>query len=125
MFGKSNGDGGGDDRQDGPAMQIPEIPALRTFIVTKTDIDGGMTTVTVQAHEVEINQMGNLLRFRQYMMHPEEGPTNKVVRCIMRPAESWLEYEETIPEKSRIHTDVSGLPINGTPVDVGTYGSRH
>jgi hypothetical protein len=115
MFGQNKGGGSGDDRQDGPPMPIPEVPAMRTFKVTKSfgldnldAEDPNSETFEVRAHEAEINAAGNILRFRQYAIHPQEGPTNTVVRCIMRPANAWLEYEEILPEPSLIHTDVSG-----------------
>lgn len=94
-----------DDKQDGPAMLVPEVPNLRTFRVS---FDGLESYTTVLAHEVEINQMGNVLRFREYTIHPTEGPTNRVVRCILKPQDGWLEYEEIIPEPRPSLVDVNG-----------------
>lgn len=97
MFDKNH-----DDRPDGPPMQTPEVPQIRTFLVKRFNAAGQLLAAPeeIRAHEVETNAagMGNVIRFRELMIHPTEGPTNRVVRCIMRPADSWFEYEEVIPE---------------------------
>ena len=93
----------GDDAQTGPAMQVPQVPPLRTFklhrINPELPIDDHIVEeIVINAHEVEINVAGNVLRFREYMLHPTEGPTNRVVRCF----NGWLDYEEVIIERSII-----------------------
>lgn len=90
MFGKNN-----DDRQDGPPQSVPQLPPIRTFAVTLLNSAfEQLEAFTVKAHEAEINQMGNTVRFREYIMDPHEGPTNKVVKTIMRPEGAWVVYEE-------------------------------
>lgn len=90
MFGGNN-----DDRQDGPAQPVPSIPPIRTFYVTLRNATFDvLDNFTVKAHEAEVNQMGNVVRFREYVMDPHEGPTNKVVKTVMRPADCWVLYHE-------------------------------
>jgi hypothetical protein len=100
-----------DDIQVGPAQSIPEVPPLRTFRVTMYDEDYTPLGPARDflAHEAEVGG-ANVLRFREFMLHPQEGPINKVVACIMRPDNCWLEYTEVIPAApSRLSlTDVSG-----------------
>lgn len=92
MFGHG---GGNDDRQDGPAQPVPSIPALRTFKVALynlafQELYGGF----VKAHEAACTQAGNAVVFREYYMDPNEGPTHRTVKCILKPADCWLTYEE-------------------------------
>jgi len=97
----------GEDGPVGPAMQVPQIPPKRTFVLHRwdpTEERGPLKpptvveTFVIEAHEVEINASGNILRFREYLIHPVEGPTNRVVRCF----NGWLDYEERIIERSLI-----------------------
>lgn len=114
MF-RSNNGGPVPPGEDGPAgapIAVPEVPALRQFVLHRrnacsVDDTDTIETINIAAHEVEINVAGNILRFREFIIHPSEGPTNKVVRCF----NGWLDYEELLPvasEPSRLITPFSG-----------------
>ena len=104
----------GDDAQVGPPMSMPEVPPARKFILRRWDPTqdrGPMKPLTVveeiviYAHEVEVNQSGNFVRFREYMIHPTEGPSNRVVRAF----NGYLDYEEVIIERPVIITPLGGF----------------
>ena len=89
----------GEDGPSGPMQSAPVVPPKRSFVLRRNNIYGdGIEEFVIECHEVEINPAGNILRFREYMLHPFEGPTNRVVRCF----NGWLDYEERIIERSLI-----------------------
>lgn len=101
MFNKSGPVPPGQDGPAGDVVPIPMVPALRSFVLQRLEPTTAgsrerkrVETINISAHEVEINQAGNILRFREYMIHPTEGPSNRVVRCF----NGWLDYEEIMPE---------------------------
>lgn len=104
MFkGQPPGNGGvppGDDSH-GPAMQVPIIPPKRSFKIHRQNPETLVwEDIGIEAHEVEIGTSGLVLRFREFSLHPTEGPTNRVVKTInLLPG--W-EYEEVIIEQALI-----------------------
>ncbi len=68
------------------APEVPSLPALRTFTVVRE----GKPDEVVYGHEAEMNAAGNILRFRQYFIHPVDGPSQRIVKCF----NGWVEYTE-------------------------------
>lgn len=79
----------GEDQTNSDPMVPPPPP--NKFIVRRV----GLPDTNVMAHEVEM--VGQILRFRLYVLDPVYGPTNRV-RCF----NGWLDYEEVVIEPSRI-----------------------
>lgn len=91
----------GDDTQTGPAMSVPEVPPARKFVLKRMNPEPYSSVVeeiVIFAHEVEVNQTGTFVRFREFMIHPTEGPTNRVVRAF----NGYLDYEEIIIERPAV-----------------------
>lgn len=82
----------GDDGQIGDPMSAPSIPPKRRFVV-KLRQGEWTETRTIDAHMAENVGAGGVA-FREFMLHPQEGPTNRIILMILRPNDGWLEYEE-------------------------------
>lgn len=80
----------GEDQTNNDPMVPPPPP--NKFIVRRV----GLPDTDVMAHEVEM--VGQILRFRLYVLDPVYGPSNRV-RCFF----GWLDYEEVHVEPSLIH----------------------
>ena len=116
MFGHNDGPPPppGADTPHGP---VPQVPPLRTYLVrrkfplvrpltnelgTETTsalvlVDEVIEEICISAHEVEFNQSGNILRFREFYIDAVEGPTNRVVICF----NGWLDYKDVTPKRER------------------------
>lgn len=85
----------------GSGKPIPQIPPMRKFIVHREDphfyageVGSLVEELVIESHTVELTGDGTIILFRQYMIHPIEGPTNRVVRCL----NGFIDYEEIIAE---------------------------
>src|SRR5512146_1143910 len=83
-----NNNGGGDDRQDGPAVPIPTIPPLRTYRVVRFNPETDQPEeLTILANDSAVN--GEVLTFVRLVLDPVEGPRAVVVKRF----NGWDTYE--------------------------------
>ena len=102
----------GEDAQVGPARQVPELPPLRTFKLTRYSVvNGNLTVLEFRAHEMKFAAQYPFVWLIEYVLHPQYGPTQ---RCVFSTS-NFMDVEEILDspvEPSRIIAVSPGTSVN-------------